>query len=131
MGQLECKHDLYHFLEYIPRPRLTLSSWVFSCVCGVPHSIVSPQSQSIISNFACLGNASIACLERKLFIVYCLNSPLDPLKAILIRDSEVLGKMGTHISKVKSLSMDSWSNDQVEVCPGCPYPDTSLKLYRI
>ena len=24
-------------------------------------------------------------------------------------------KLGTHISKVKSLSMDSWSNDQVEV----------------
>jgi hypothetical protein len=25
-------------------------------------------------------------------------------------------KLGTHISKVKSLSMDSWSNDQVDVC---------------
>jgi len=25
-------------------------------------------------------------------------------------------KLGTHITKVKSLSMDSWSNDQVEVC---------------
>lgn len=24
-------------------------------------------------------------------------------------------KLGTHISKVKSLSMDSWSHDQVEV----------------
>lgn len=24
-------------------------------------------------------------------------------------------KLGTHISKVKSLSMDSWSNDQVDV----------------
>jgi hypothetical protein len=24
-------------------------------------------------------------------------------------------KLGTHISKVKSLSMDSWANDQVEV----------------
>jgi len=24
-------------------------------------------------------------------------------------------KLGTHVSKVKSLSMDSWSNDQVEV----------------
>jgi hypothetical protein len=25
-------------------------------------------------------------------------------------------KLGTHITKVKSLSMDSWSNDQVDVC---------------
>lgn len=25
-------------------------------------------------------------------------------------------KLGTHITKVKSLSMDSWSNEQVEVC---------------
>ena len=24
-------------------------------------------------------------------------------------------KLGTHISKVKSLSMDSWSNEQVDV----------------
>lgn len=24
-------------------------------------------------------------------------------------------KLGTHVSKVKSLSMDSWSGDQVEV----------------
>jgi hypothetical protein len=24
-------------------------------------------------------------------------------------------KLGTHVSKVKSLSMDSWSNEQVEV----------------
>lgn len=24
-------------------------------------------------------------------------------------------KLGTHISKVKSLSMDTWSNDQVDV----------------
>ena len=29
-------------------------------------------------------------------------------------------KLGTHISKVKSLSMDSWSNDQVDVnLPKC------------
>ena len=31
-------------------------------------------------------------------------------------------KLGTHISKVKSLSMDSWSNEQVEVS-GRSYPD--------
>lgn len=27
-------------------------------------------------------------------------------------------KLGTHITKVKSLSMDSWTNDQVEVRAG-------------
>jgi len=28
-------------------------------------------------------------------------------------------KVGTHITKVKSLSMDSWSNEQVEVSLVC------------
>jgi len=44
---------------------------------------------------------------------------------LLVRDEEatllIWSQMGTHISKVKSLSMDSWSNDQVEVWPDIPF----------
>lgn len=32
-----------------------------------------------------------------------------------MRCAAIHRKLGTHISKVKSLSMDSWSNEQVEV----------------
>lgn len=32
-----------------------------------------------------------------------------------MRCASIHRKLGTHISKVKSLSMDSWSNEQVEV----------------
>jgi hypothetical protein len=34
---------------------------------------------------------------------------------LCMRCASLHRKMGTHISKVKSLSMDQWSNDQVEV----------------
>lgn len=34
---------------------------------------------------------------------------------LCMRCASLHRKLGTHISKVKSLSMDSWSNDQVEV----------------
>src|SRR5690349_6164823 len=33
-----------------------------------------------------------------------------------MRCAAIHRKLGTHVSKVKSLSMDSWSNEQVEVC---------------
>lgn len=33
-----------------------------------------------------------------------------------MRCAAIHRKLGTHISKVKSLSMDTWSNEQVEVC---------------
>lgn len=32
-----------------------------------------------------------------------------------MRCAAIHRKLGTHISKVKSLSMDSWSNEQVDV----------------
>jgi hypothetical protein len=35
---------------------------------------------------------------------------------LCMRCAAIHRKLGTHISKVKSLSMDSWSNEQVEVC---------------
>lgn len=34
---------------------------------------------------------------------------------LCMRCASLHRKLGTHISKVKSLSMDTWSNDQVEV----------------
>lgn len=34
---------------------------------------------------------------------------------LCMRCASLHRKLGTHISKVKSLSMDSWSNDQVDV----------------
>lgn len=34
---------------------------------------------------------------------------------LCMRCASIHRKLGTHISKVKSLSMDSWSNEQVEV----------------
>ena len=34
---------------------------------------------------------------------------------LCMRCAAIHRKLGTHISKVKSLSMDSWSNEQVEV----------------
>lgn len=34
---------------------------------------------------------------------------------LCMRCAAIHRKLGTHITKVKSLSMDSWSNDQVEV----------------
>lgn len=34
-----------------------------------------------------------------------------------MRCASIHRKLGTHISKVKSLSMDGWSNEQVEVSP--------------
>ena len=41
-------------------------------------------------------------------------------------------KLGTHITKVKSLSMDSWSNEQVEVCcKGAPGAGQHLIFGRI
>ncbi|KAK2000245.1 ArfGap-domain-containing protein [Colletotrichum falcatum] len=36
---------------------------------------------------------------------------------LCMRCAAIHRKLGTHVSKVKSLSMDSWSNEQVEVCP--------------
>lgn len=32
-----------------------------------------------------------------------------------MRCATIHRKLGTHVSKVKSLSMDSWSNEQVDV----------------
>lgn len=32
-----------------------------------------------------------------------------------MRCAAIHRKLGTHVSKVKSLSMDSWTNEQVEV----------------
>lgn len=54
------------------------------------------------------------------------SSDNEPKKSILImlaqlgiflcmRCAALHRKLGTHISKVKSLSMDSWNNDQVDV----------------
>lgn len=34
---------------------------------------------------------------------------------LCIRCASLHRKLGTHISKVKSISMDSWNNDQVDV----------------
>lgn len=34
---------------------------------------------------------------------------------LCMRCASIHRKMGTHVSKVKSLSMDTWSSDQVEV----------------
>lgn len=34
---------------------------------------------------------------------------------LCMRCATIHRKLGTHISKVKSLSMDSWSNEQVDV----------------
>jgi hypothetical protein len=97
MGKLECKQHLCHFPVYTPRWILTLPSWAFSCVCGVPP---------------------------------CIGSMLHPyhLHAII---TNKIKRMGTHISKVKSLSMDSWSNDQVEVCPRHPSQQQVPNLHRI
>jgi hypothetical protein len=42
---------------------------------------------------------------------------------LCMRCASLHRKMGTHISKVKSLSMDTWSSDQVDVSDGessCP-----------
>ena len=36
---------------------------------------------------------------------------------LCMRCASLHRQLGTHISKVKSLSMDSWSNEQVEVRP--------------
>lgn len=36
---------------------------------------------------------------------------------LCMRCASIHRKLGTHISKVKSLSMDGWSNDQVDVRP--------------
>lgn len=36
---------------------------------------------------------------------------------LCMRCASIHRKLGTHVSKVKSLSMDGWSNEQVEVNP--------------
>lgn len=51
-----------------------------------------------------------------------LGKPLNPISEQLgiflcLRCASLHRKLGTHISKVKSLSMDSWTNEQVEVRP--------------
>jgi hypothetical protein len=44
------------------------------------------------------------------------TDPYDKLGIFLcMRCAALHRKMGTHITKVKSLSMDSWSTEQVEV----------------
>ena len=46
---------------------------------------------------------------------YCTDA-YDQLGIFLcMRCAALHRKLGTHITKVKSLSMDSWSNEQVEV----------------
>lgn len=35
---------------------------------------------------------------------------------LCMRCATIHRKLGTHVSKVKSLSMDSWTNEQVDVC---------------
>ena len=55
----------------------------------------------------------IALRERRLVDVVKLGIFLCMRCASLHR------KLGTHISKVKSLSMDSWSNEQVDVRVSC------------
>lgn len=41
---------------------------------------------------------------------------------LCMRCASLHRKLGTHISKVKSLSMDGWSNEQVEVNTRVPPP---------
>ena len=38
---------------------------------------------------------------------------------VCMRCAALHRKLGTHISKVKSLSMDSWNADQVDVSTAC------------
>jgi hypothetical protein len=50
---------------------------------------------------------------------------------LCMRCASLHRKLGTHISKVKSLSMDTWNTDQVEVSAPLPHsriitPDLSL-----
>lgn len=42
-------------------------------------------------------------------------NPLQLGIFLCMRCASIHRKLGTHISKVKSLSMDGWSNEQVEV----------------
>jgi hypothetical protein len=39
---------------------------------------------------------------------------------LCMRCATIHRKLGTHVSKVKSLSMDSWTNEQVDVCTSGP-----------
>lgn len=43
---------------------------------------------------------------------------------LCMRCASIHRKLGTHISKVKSLSMDGWSNEQVEVGTGSGAEET-------
>lgn len=48
------------------------------------------------------------------------RADLEQLGVFLcMRCAAIHRKLGTHISKVKSLSMDTWTNEQVEVGTHC------------
>jgi hypothetical protein len=65
-----------------------------------------------------LYTATHAELKRSLLPTINQLTKYDVLQLgvfLCMRCATIHRKLGTHISKVKSLSMDSWTNEQVEV----------------
>jgi Putative GTPase activating protein for Arf len=78
------------------------------------------QCSLLLSIVQLLIHRRLGQLERKLPFTGSseLNNKLTKLQLgifLCVRCASLHRKLGTHVSKVKSLSMDTWSSDQVDV----------------
>lgn len=95
-------------------------SFKLCCMGGDDLLIVTRRMGELECTFTLFPIPHLAKLIWEDLLCYKLGILIDSFWMQLgiflcMRCATIHRKLGTHISKVKSLSMDSWSNDQVEV----------------